>query len=142
MIILDTDHLTLVKYAESDRAQRLADRLRALPADAVVAISIVTVEEQMRGWPAAVAKERSARRQVFAYSELTRLLEYFQTYTIASFDDRAAQQFDELRTAKIRLGTMDLKIAATALVNQAILLSANRSDFGRVPGLRVENWLD
>jgi tRNA(fMet)-specific endonuclease VapC len=37
---------------------------------------------------------------------------------------------------------MDLKIAATALVNDALLLSANRRDFERVPGLRVENWLD
>jgi tRNA(fMet)-specific endonuclease VapC len=142
MILLDTDHLSLIKYVESDRAKRLAERLRALPPEVVVAVSIVTVEEQMRGWLAAIAKERAARRQVFAYSELTRLFEYFQTYTIAAFGDRAARQFEELRTAKIRLGTMDLKIAATALVNQAILLSANLSDFGRVPGLRVENWLD
>jgi tRNA(fMet)-specific endonuclease VapC len=37
---------------------------------------------------------------------------------------------------------VDLKIAATALANQALLLSANRSDFERVPGLRVENWHD
>jgi tRNA(fMet)-specific endonuclease VapC len=37
---------------------------------------------------------------------------------------------------------MDLKIAATALVRGALLLSANRRDFDRVPGLRVENWLD
>jgi tRNA(fMet)-specific endonuclease VapC len=37
---------------------------------------------------------------------------------------------------------MDLKIAATALVHNALLLSANRRDFESVPGLRVENWLD
>jgi len=37
---------------------------------------------------------------------------------------------------------MDLKIAATALVNNALLLSANRRDFERVPGTPVENWLD
>ena len=46
------------------------------------------------------------------------------------------------QTAKIRLGTMDLKIAAIALVNDALLLTANRRDFERVPALRVENWLD
>ena len=58
------------------------------------------------------------------------------------FDDRAASQFDALRSAKIRIGTMDLKIAAIALVNQSVLLSANIRDFEQVPGLRVENWLD
>ena len=108
MILLDTDHLTLVKYVESDRARRLADRLRALPADAVVAVSIVTVEEQMRGWLAAIAKERQARRQVRAYAELSGLFDYFGRYTIAPFDDRAADRFDELWAAKLRIGTMDL----------------------------------
>jgi tRNA(fMet)-specific endonuclease VapC len=37
---------------------------------------------------------------------------------------------------------MDLKIAAIAVVNQALLLSANRNDFEQVPGLRVESWLN
>src|SRR5262245_44316515 len=96
----------------------------------------------MRGWLATIAKVRQARRQVRAYAELIGLFEYFRKYTVVPFDDRAAERFDDLRAAKLRLGTMDLKIAATALVNQATLLSANRSHFGRVPGLRIENWLD
>ena len=61
---------------------------------------------------------------------------------IAPFDVAAARQFDELRRQKLCIGSRDLKIAATALVNHALLLSANRIDFERVPGLRVENWLD
>jgi predicted nucleic acid-binding protein len=36
---------------------------------------------------------------------------------------------------------MDLKISATALAKDALLLSANLHDFQQVPGLRVENWL-
>lgn len=39
-----------------------------------------------------------------------------------------------------RIGTMDLKIAAIALANDATLLSRNLRDFGKVPGLRVEDW--
>jgi tRNA(fMet)-specific endonuclease VapC len=142
MILLDTDHLTLLKYAEGERGARLVERLRALPPEQVVAVPIIAVEEQMRGWRAAIAKERQAHRQVFAYRELARMLEFFRGFTIALFDERAADQFDGLRTAKIRLGTMDLKIAAVALVNGALLLSANRRDFEQVPGLRVENWLE
>jgi tRNA(fMet)-specific endonuclease VapC len=37
---------------------------------------------------------------------------------------------------------MDLKAACVALVHDARLLTANRQDFEKVPGLRFENWLD
>jgi tRNA(fMet)-specific endonuclease VapC len=37
---------------------------------------------------------------------------------------------------------MDLKIAATALACDVLLLSANLRDFEQVPDLQVENWLD
>jgi tRNA(fMet)-specific endonuclease VapC len=105
-------------------------------------VAIITVEERMRGWLAVIAKEGTALRQVAGYRELARLFEFYQEFEIVPFDESAALQFDDLRTQRLRLGTMDLKIAATALVNDALLLSANRRDFDRVPGLRVENWLD
>lgn len=142
MILLDTDHVTVLKYPASERGARLSQRLDALSADEVVAVSVVSVEEQMRGWLAAIAKERFAKRQVTAYRELANLFDFFAEFTIALFDELAADKFDELRSAKIRLGTMDLKIAATALVNQATLLSGNRRHFERVPGLRVEDWME
>lgn len=56
------------------------------------------------------------------------------------FDEPAAAQFGQLRRARIRLGSMDLKIAAIALSQEALLLSRNLRDFQRVPGLRVEDW--
>lgn len=142
MILLDTDHVTVLKYAEGERGARLVERLQAAPPDEAVAVPIVAVEEQMRGWLAAIAKERDARRQVFGYRELARLFEFFGAFSIVLFDEAAVDQFETLRTAKIRLGTMDLKISAIALVNDALLLSANRRDFEKVPGLRVENWLE
>jgi tRNA(fMet)-specific endonuclease VapC len=100
MILLDTDHLTVLKYPQSDRATRLMERLSSNSPNDVVAISIVSIEEQMRGWLAAIAKERHAKRQVFGYSELARLFEYFQAFTILLFDDPAADQFDQLRAAR------------------------------------------
>ncbi len=142
MIVLDTDHVTALKYPDNPRAKRLIDKLNALPAAESISLSIVTVEEQMRGWLAAIAKERRPQRQVLAYRELTRLFEYFQLFEIIAFDDLCADQLENLRAERIRIGTMDLKIAATALVHGALLLSANLRDFAQAPGLRVENWLD
>jgi tRNA(fMet)-specific endonuclease VapC len=53
---------------------------------------------------------------------------------------RAAERFHALWIMRLRIGTMDLKIAATALANDATLLTRNTSDFGRIPGLRIEDW--
>jgi tRNA(fMet)-specific endonuclease VapC len=104
-------------------------------------VAIITVEERTRGWLAVIARERTALRQVDGYRELIQLFEFYQEFEIVPSMKRRPQ-FDDLRGQRLRLGTMDLKIAATALVHNALLLSANQRDFARVPGLRVESWLD
>jgi tRNA(fMet)-specific endonuclease VapC len=91
---------------------------------------------------AAAAKERLARLQVTAYRELSTLLEFFATFLIAPFDQAAADLFDSLQAAMVRIATRDLKIAAISLDSNALLLTANRRDFEKVPGLRFENWLE
>jgi tRNA(fMet)-specific endonuclease VapC len=53
----------------------------------------------------------------------------------------AADALGQFRARRIRIGTQDLKIAAIALANDALLLSANLRDFEQVPILRVEDWL-
>ena len=58
------------------------------------------------------------------------------------FDDEAAATFDALESLRLRIGTMDLKIAAICLAHDATLLTRNLVDFEKVPGLKAENWLD
>jgi len=142
VILLDTDHTTYLKYPDSDRGRRLIGRMQSVQETETFGVAIVTVEERMRGWLAVIAKEQSALRQVVGYRELTLLFEFYHEFEIAPFDEVAARNFERLRGQKLRIGTRDLKIAATALVNNAVLLSANRADFERVPGLRVVNWLE
>lgn len=142
MILLDTDHISHLQHPASERGRRLISRLEAVPGSEVVGVAIVTIEEQMRGWLAVIARERNATRQVIGYRELGRLFDFYQEFEVVPFDEAAAQQFDTLRGQRLRLGSMDLKIAAIALIHAALLLSANLRDFERVPGLRVENWLD
>lgn len=140
MTLLDSDHLTVLRYRTSQRAAKLRARLEA--AGIPLTTTVVNVEEAMKGWIAGIAKEREPRRQTFAYRELGELFEFFAGYQIAPFDEAAADEFTRLRASKVRIGTSDLKIAAVARVRDARVLTANRRDFERVPGLRFENWLD
>jgi tRNA(fMet)-specific endonuclease VapC len=60
--------------------------------------------------------------------------------TPSRFSPEAADLFESF--GKIRIGTADHKIAAIAIVTDALLLTANRRDFEKVPGLRFDNWMD
>ena len=139
MIILDTDHLSVVRGEFSNRRTRLLTQI-ASAGDDVIGTTIISIEEQMRGWLACIAKERLTLRQVSPYDELIRLFEFFADYHIVRFDQIAADLSDTFK--HIRIATADRKIAATAIVNSALLLTANRRDFERIPGLRFENWMD
>jgi tRNA(fMet)-specific endonuclease VapC len=141
MILLDTDHLTLLKYRANPRCQSLMARMKASP-DQQIGTTIISVEEQWRGWFAVIARQRNVRRQVKPYEELVSLHEFLSNWTIMRFDDVAADRFEQLRAGGLRIGSMDLKIASIALVHDALVLSANLHDFQKIPGLGVENWLD
>ena len=140
MILLDTDHLTLLSYPENARCQALITRMKTSP-DQEIGTTIISVEEQWRGWFAVVARHRDVRRQVKPYEELVKLQAFLSNWTILPFNDQAAEHFHQLRSAGVRIGSMDLKISAIALVHDALVLSANLQDFQKVPGLRVESWL-
>jgi tRNA(fMet)-specific endonuclease VapC len=79
-------------------------------------------------------------RQVEAYRRLEGMLEFYCETPLLPFDERALEEFQRLWVERVRIGTMDLKIAAIALASDATLLTRNLSDFRKVPGLRVEDW--
>ena len=54
------------------------------------------------------------------------------------FDAVAATVFDDFRKRRIRIGVMDLRIAAIAFSRDMTVLTRNVSDFRHVPGLKVE----
>jgi tRNA(fMet)-specific endonuclease VapC len=140
VILLDTDHLTPLAFPEGQPHARLMARMRTSN-DPVFATTIVNAEEQLRGWLAAINRQPSLRQQLVPYERLRRLLAFLRLFPLITIDERAADEFERLRRAKVRIGSMDLKIASIALVHNVLLLSANLRDFQQVPGLRVENWL-
>lgn len=133
LYVLDTDHATLHQH---DHAQVVA-RVQACTPDEL-AITVVTVEEQMRGRLAQIG--RPGGDLTLAYDLLRATADYFCDLTILPFDAEAQQQYQQLHSQKIRIGTLDLRIAAIVLAQNAILITRNRRDFERVPGLRLEDW--
>jgi len=85
-------------------------------------------------------KARTVMEEIEAYSRLRRHLDDYRTILVLDFDQRAAAEYQELRRLRIRIGTMDLKIAGIVLAHDATLLTRNLSDFRKVPGLKVEDW--
>jgi tRNA(fMet)-specific endonuclease VapC len=101
---------------------------------------VISFEEQVRGWVAKIASCKSIDDQVNQYSRLQELIPFFNSFEILPFSEAAADRFKAFRKQKVRLGTMDLKIASIALAFDVLLLSANLVDFRKVPALRVEDW--
>ncbi len=140
MLVLDTDLITHIQVGAGEVYERLTERLEAVSATEWVGVPIISFEEQARGWLAQIAKAKDAERLILAYRRLHTLLNDYARRKVLDFDAPAAKTFQQLRKAKVRIGTMDLRIAAIALANDAVLLSRNLRDFAKVPGLRVEDW--
>ncbi len=113
MLVLDTDHMSLLEWGGGHSAA-LRERLADVSPDEV-ATTIISYEEQMRGWMAYIARGKSLVQQLEAYQRLRRHLENYRQIPILDFDRAAADEFQHLRTERIRIGTMDLKIAAIVL---------------------------
>jgi tRNA(fMet)-specific endonuclease VapC len=140
MILLDTDHLSVLKYDEHPRCQGLRERMNASD-DPFFATTIISAEEQLRGWLAKIHAAKDAEKQVAWYDQLARLIVFLADWHVVAFDQQAAAEFKRLQRMRLRIGAFDLKIAAIARVHDALLLSGNQRDFGRVPGLRGESWI-
>jgi tRNA(fMet)-specific endonuclease VapC len=85
-----------------------------------------------------VAKSGSARNRQALEMFLAPLM-------ILPFDEAAVWAYGDLRSELERrgqpIGALDTMIAAHALSQNATLVTNNLSEFERVPGLQLENWV-
>lgn len=132
---MDTDHVSLFQTGHP----LITQKVRSLDPNAI-AVTIVTVEEQMYGRLNRIRRAKSTEDLRLAYFNLNRTLDYFQTINVLDFDGTAADCYQEIIGQKLRVGTQDLKIAAITLSRQAIVVTRNYRDFGKIPGLHIEDW--
>jgi tRNA(fMet)-specific endonuclease VapC len=133
--VLDTDTMS----AHQRRHARVSARFASYP-PGEVATNAVSLLEQMRGRLAVVNRARDDAALSRALEWLAATHEYFCNKRMLPFDESAARHYRSLVPLRLRIGTSDLRIAAIALASNAVLVTSNRRDLERVPGLRIEDW--
>src|SRR5262245_33914054 len=132
--LLDTDHVTLYQHGHPQVTQRLSTEPHG-----TVGISVVTLEETLRGRLAVVSGSTGLKR-IRAYAHLLASWQLLQPFPIAPYDQTCEDEFQKLRSLRLRIGSQDLRIAAPALANKLTAVTRNRVDFGQVPNLMIEDW--
>ena len=137
--ILDTDHVTLFQHNHP----KISQRAREIGNVSIFA-TVVTLEEQLQGRLATINKVSANTKKPellsVACHNLRKTQELFCNLQLLDFDEAANTYYQNLRQQKVSVGTHDLRIAAIALVNQAVVVTRNTKDFSKVPHLPQENW--
>jgi len=114
-------------------SQTAVDRFRAADPSALRVCSIVVAE--LRYGCTRSARPAANRAAVDAL---------LAPYPSLPYDDGATDSFVTLRRHLESLGQVigpyDMQIAAIALANGTTLVTHNKSEFGRIPGLMPEDW--
>jgi tRNA(fMet)-specific endonuclease VapC len=129
--LLDTNILSgLVRYPQGAIASRIARE-----GESSVCTSIVVAGELRFG-----AYKRGSDRLTAQVEAILSAIE------ILPLEEPTDQHYGKLRalleSRDEMIGPNDMLIAAHALALDCTVVTANRREFSRVPGLKVENWLD
>ena len=132
---LDTDTLSLLR----DGHPRVTARVAAHP-PTDIRITAITVEEQLDGWFLYLRKATRPDRIEFGFAQLVESVKVLASYPTLPYDRAAHARYEALLKQKLNVRKNDLRIAAIALVFGGAVVTRNVRDFGRVPGLLVEDW--
>jgi tRNA(fMet)-specific endonuclease VapC len=138
--LLDTDHIRILQKQTGQEYAVLTARI-ATVSRADLVFCIVSFHEQVLGCNSYLAQAKSSADVERGYRMFDRVLNAFAAAHVLPFDRNAIAIFDDLQAKRVRIATMDLRIASIALSRGLILLSRNLRDFGKVPGLTVEDWI-
>jgi tRNA(fMet)-specific endonuclease VapC len=133
--VLDTDHVSFFQRGHPQVVAHVLTR----PADRL-AVTIVTVEEQLRGRLSQIRQASSGPSRLQGYARLHDAVDFFSQIRILDFDAIAETHYEALRQQRVRIGSQDLRIAAIVLAVGGILVTHNTGDFRQVPDLPIEDW--
>jgi tRNA(fMet)-specific endonuclease VapC len=137
--LLDTDHISVLQKQSGPEYASLLARISHVPT-VDIAFCIVSFHEQVLGCNTYIAQARTSRDVVRGYEMFERVLSAFAASRVLGFDSGASAIFDDLVAQRVRIATMDLRIASIALSHRLTLLTRNTRDFAKVPNLVTEDW--
>ncbi len=135
LFLFDTDHLT---HYQRGHPQVLINMVRHVTDQ--LAISVITVEEQLTGWQRALSQAKDDVRRAEVYRRMACAVESLASWGVLPFSLVAMSRHAALVRQRLNVGSNDLKIAATALELNATVVTRNHRDFARVPALLHEDW--
>jgi tRNA(fMet)-specific endonuclease VapC len=133
--VLDTSTITQLQRGHPRVTQALAAH-----AGDFVAVTPINVEESLGGWYTLLRRARTPDQEVAAYQLLADAVTLLGQFPIVPLTRAARDRYDQLARLKLRVGRMDLLIAAIALEVGATVVTNNVADFRRVPGLQWVDW--
>lgn len=133
--VLDTDTLSLLQEGHAAVLARVA-----ASAAEDLAITVISVEEQLSGWYRRLRRAKKPAELSKVYDRLTIAVRSLSRLPILSFSEAAIHRCKALQASKLNVRKMDLCIAAIALDHQAIVVTRNLRDFERIPNVVVEDW--
>jgi tRNA(fMet)-specific endonuclease VapC len=139
MYFLDTDTLTRVHGGNP----KVARRIEQIGVENV-ATTVVTAIEILRGRHEFLLKASDGAQLLQAQKLLLFSENMLRDNVIFPVDAAAAAEFDRLRQLKKLkvIGRRDLLISCIAISHGATLVTRNLEHFRKVPGLKIENWVD
>jgi len=139
MYLFDTDHFGIYQQKSGPDCAKLVARMSERNYEDLF-VPIISFHEQVMGWSTYLHQKRNAEQVIRAYRRLEAILHDFAKADVVGFDALASDTFDALRSQGVRVGTMDLRIAAIALSRGWTVLTRNAVDFAKVPNLKIEDW--
>ena len=133
--VVDSDILSLYQQGNLSIRNRIAQH-----STDELSVSIISVEEQLSSWYTMRRRAKTRERIAIAYDRFTENIRMLSGLQILSFSIEAIERYEQLLLKKLGVKGNDLRIAAIALENSAIVVTRNRRDFERIPGLAIEDW--
>ncbi len=127
--LLDTN--TLIYYFKD--LGNVKERLLVCQPSEIVLSSVVSYELQV-----GILKSTSPQKRIAQLAILKNQVSW------VDFDEKSAEATAQIRVELERIGkpigSYDVQIAGMAMANDLLLVTHNTGEFGRVSGLKLEDW--